>query len=927
MKQEKIDRVLQLIKNDKPLEDHLFKTLAITDNPFPLLRPLEDAGYFRPENNLAPIEVPNKKGYFTIPHWNVLGYLKNVATYNNKDFDNEVTNILIEIINSIIDYRTDTGERIDNYRTDWILTKIIFLLPIEKIKTKHFEFIKTALKSKWDTTLISSEIGKSFIPVLLKNNSKDLLLELLEILLEYQINDNKDYDKYMPIVDSYWLKEALKYHKKSIAQLCALEAAEIALGKISEIIKKDESQFSDICIPTIEDHPQSTFPDGYECQLVHFVRDMLELSASDQILEITKKLLNGEHPIFKRLAIHIINYCYNDLNELFWNWKDNPLNERLIKHELYELIKNNCTSFNKSQIDIILKWIEEKDYYISDEIKDDEKRVEQIKSYRKKEWLSALLNTKDKDVTDLYDKYYRINPAKLDYPGFDYWIESGCGTVSPIEETDLLTKSNDEIVDYIISFKEISGWKKPTVDGLARTLNKCVSDSPQKFTDNIKPFLSVQRVYQHALLWGFSDAWRANKDFEWKSLLSFISEILKSDNFWNEEYADKGFHYRNWIISQIADLINDGTKNNNHAFGTELLPDAEKILLLLAEKTVADSHEMHDIVTTVLNSVKGKIFTAMINYSLRYARINSKDKEERWVETIKNDFTNRLDRNIESSLDFSVVLGEYLPNLYHLDEEWTISNINRIFLKTDDTYWHAAFTGYLFYASRVYVHLYKLLTQNSHYEKALNTNFEDEHITERVAQHICIAYLEDWEKLEDDASLISKLIKSDNTKHLSAIISFFWMQRDHATDKIKIKIKPLWKKLHLRLSQFQEEKEYQKLISDISKWLVLVDEIDDDVFEWLKLSTKNIETNFNSHFFIEYLLKHVEKTPEKVGQLFIEIISNGFYPEYKQENIIQIITLLNSHNQNEIAIKICNLYMNEGFVFTRTTLESIRGQD
>jgi len=155
------------------------------------------------------------------------------------------------------------------------------------------------------------------------------------------------------------------------------------------------------------------------------------------------------------------------------------------------------------------------------------------------------------------------------------------------------------------------------------------------------------------------------------------------------------------------------------------------------------------------------------------------------------------------------------------------------------------------------------------------------------------------------------------------------MQRDHATDKIKIKIKikPLWKKLYLRLSQFQKEKEYQKLISDISKWLVLIDEIDGDVFEWLKLSTKNIETNFNSPHFIEYLLKHVEKTPEKVGQLFIEIISNGFYPDYEQENIIQIITSLNSHNQNEIAIKICNLYMNEGFTFTRTILESIRGQD
>jgi hypothetical protein len=65
------------------------------------------------------------------------------------------------------------------------------------------------------------------LPVLLKNNSKDLLLELLEILLEYRIDDNRHSEKYMPIVDSYWLKEALKHHKNSIAQLCALEAAEM----------------------------------------------------------------------------------------------------------------------------------------------------------------------------------------------------------------------------------------------------------------------------------------------------------------------------------------------------------------------------------------------------------------------------------------------------------------------------------------------------------------------------------------------------------------------------------------------------------------------------------------------------------------------------------------------------------------------------
>lgn len=924
MKQEKIDRVLQLIKNDKAQENHLFKTLATIDNPFPLLIPLKEAGYFSPEKNPAPIEVSNQKGYFTIPHWNILDYLENVATHNSKDPSNETTKILLEIINSIINYRTDTSERIDNYRTDWFLTKIIFLLPIENIITKHIEFIKTALESKWNTTLIAHEIGKSVLPSLLKNNAKSLLLKLLIILFEYKTYNNRHSDKYISIVDKYWLKEALKTNKKNIAKLCALEAADLALAKIFEIIKKDKSQFNKIWIPTIENHPQTSFPDRYECQLVHFIRDMFELSAPDEISEIIKNLLKEEHPIFKRLALHVINFYYIDLNELFWDWTHNPLNEVLVKHELYELIKNNCTSFNKPQIDVILKWIEEKDYYISDEIKDDKERVNKIIAYKKKEWFSALLNTKDKDVIDSYNEYNRINSAELDHPGFDYWSESGWGTVSPIEETDFLTKSNNEIVDYLNSFKEENGWNKPTVDGLADTLKKCVSDNPQKFIDNIKPFLGVQQVYQHALLWGFSDAWHANKEFEWKSLLLFISEILKSDTVWNEEYTDKGYHYRNWIISQTADLINDGTKSDNHAFNAELLPEAEEILLLLVQKVKSDIHGEHDIVTSVLNSVKGKIFTAMVNYSLRYARLYYKDKEERWIKTIKNDFTNRLDRNIDSSLDFSVVLGEYLPNLYYLDKEWTISNINKIFLKTDNTYWHAAFTGYLFYSSNVYSHLYKLLTQNNHYKKALNTAFEDEHSSERVAQHICVAYLNDWEKLEDNKSLISQLIKCDNIKHLSAIISFFWMQRDHLTDKIKNKIKPLWKKLYLKSKLHQEEKKYQIVISDLSKWLVLIDEIDNDVFKWLELSTKHIETNFNSSFFIEYLLKHVKKTPEKVGQLFIEMLNHGFYPDYKKEHITEIITTLNSHNQKENAIKICNLYMNNGFVFTRPILETIR---
>ena len=235
----------------------------------------------------------------------------------------------------------------------------------------------------------------------------------------------------------------------------------------------------------------------------------------------------------------------------------------------------------------------------------------------------------------------------------------------------------------------------------------------------------------------------------------------------------------------------------------------------------------------------------MINYSLRCARLYRKEQGERWVEAIKEDFDKRLNREVEPSFEFSVILGEYLANLYYVDEDWVKSNINRIFPKDNDAHWRAAFTGYLFNSSTVYAKLYSLLRANEHYTKGLETNFSDHHIEERLVQHICLGYIEEWEKLDDGKSLITKLIKNRNVDQLSAIVSFFWMQRDKLTDKIKVKVKPLWKTLFYVLSKNDENTEYQKVIANLSKWLSLIDEVDEQTLEWLKLSAK-YQTNYTS---------------------------------------------------------------------------------
>jgi len=66
------------------------------------------------------------------------------------------------------------------------------------------------------------------------------------------------------------------------------------------------------------------------------------------------------------------------------------------------------------------------------------------------------------------------------------------------------------------------------------------------------------------------------------------------------------------------------------------------------------------------------------------------------------------------------------------------------------------------------------------------------------------------------------------------------------------------------------------------------------------------------------------KPLDKVADLYLEMLNRGFYPDYKKENILEIIAKLNANNLKEKAVQICNLYLNKGFEFTRSILEEIQ---
>lgn len=915
MSDDKTSKILQLIRNNEPQRNHLFKKLATTGNPFPLLKPLYEEGYFEGIKNPEPKEVPDQKGFFTIPYWNVLGYLENVAKQNSKNPSKDVTKILLEIIKSISNYRNpETEERIDNYHTDVSVVRIIMNLPINKITEQHVDFIGISLESNWKG-LVPVEIGKTVLPRLIDSKRKKFLLKLLDIILRYKKKEAISVDKYESVMEEYWLKEALKKYKPKIAELCGIEAAKIAIDKIQAITSESNSEFSYIYIPSIEDHEQIWFPDKYECQLVHFVRDMLQFSQPSQVRGLVENLFKKEHPIFKRIGFHTINYHYKELNDLFWNWRGNPLEKNLCKHEIYELINANCLGFLGTQMDKLLDWIKNKEYYVSDEAKANGVEEEVI-AWRKKEWFWACMKSGHKLIQESFDKYDKIAPGELKHPGWPSWHETLEGERSPITQNELTEKSNQEIIKYLNEYEFEEGWGKPTQDGLAYHFQQFVAEEPERFANDMLSFLNIETTYQLPLLRGLRDAWNKEKDFEWDGIIEFMGKIIEPEQFWAKEYGDKEYDYRNAIISAIADLITGGTNKDSHAFEARLLPQTERILLNIASRDYTEKAKLNDLISKVINSTKYNIFSAILNYSLRYARLYGKDKKVKWPKCIKSDFEKRLDKTIEPSLYYSATLGMYLVNLNYLDKEWVTTNINKIFPKRRISHWKATFTGYLHYTAGLYEDVYFLLRKNGHYSKALKANFDD-YETEHIVQHICIGHLRDWEELDDPKSLISKLLDKETNEELYEIVHYLWSQRDTKAEVLKEKIKPLWKKLFEILSKYEGNQEYAKTIADLYLWLTLIDEIDDDVLKWMEFSVKHVKASHQVLFLVEYLLKHVVKTPENVGKMYLTMLNKNIYPDYKKDDIQKLVQILYDQGKTEIASQISRSYLAKGYEFLR----------
>jgi len=897
------DELLQYVKTDQSHKNHLYKILAETNNPLPWLKFLYKRRCFSPDKNPNPIE--SESGYYRVLYWRILGYLENVAKVNSNTTCENSTNLLIQIIDEFVTFQNKIEDRIDNNYTDWIITKVIFSLPIYKIKDDYFDFVRPALKTKWDTDSIAHEFVETIFPKLIEQHATSHILKLLDIIFEYYQPKERTFEDYVGRIEPFWLHEILTKNKIGLAQLCSYEAAKIALQKVNEICEKDSSQFNNIWISAIEREDDFYSKDRYDREIIGFIRDMLERCKIDKIKEMVPKLICCDHPIFNRIAIHIINHHYSELNEIFWNLDYNPLGKDPLKHECQMLLDSHNSCFNDEQISQFIEWIEDDIYYIPDNPDITQEEKDSYLACSKLRWLFSFAKTENRDIAELYQKYHYICPYDDIEPYGESSITAFSGEVSSITVEEFSEMTTDQIVKYLVEFKEENGIKKPSSRGLAQTFEEFIQNNAEAAIIDISLFKSIPFIYQNALLAGLNTHFKNSEINGFDKIQSFISTLIKSDIFWDYEMNNHDRMYRDQIVSSICEFIVKGIKTNTVFSDSNQNLAIVDILIFLGENLKPYVREPNEYLDFAFISPQQTVYRAMFEYII---------KNQEWNKEIKQFIEEIINCTDEESRDFFYTFGRFFSNLYYFDKEWVNEHIDKIF-DVGTSNWTVAFAGYLLRLNPTQ-EIFRLMKQHGDYSKAIRV-FNNESITQRnLLNHICLGYINGEDAIEGSNSLIIQYISKNNTNQIINLIHSIWyIGKEKPLDESqKERIRQLWKYILNRFSDAGVSEDNKQIVAAMCDWIVIFDTIDDELFNWLKQSIHN---NHRGHslFITEYLLTFIEINPKEVGKLVALYIENETLYLYKQENITEIVKKLYDLDYLKLADKICNLTLQRNEYF------------
>lgn len=204
--------ILDLI-NDEHYKNYFFKQVTALH----WYHVLKAGKHFDAINAPGP-KPAEQAGFYSIPWWNVLAYLEEISNQVTTPGNEKYIDELLQIVRDVSIYEGTDGQHVDNYYTWRSFVLILFNIPREKIPIDIIELIPIWLSSKFDASLVGSELGLKLLPKFLSGNPSpeditkaerivDFITQVKSVQLDEEgVRIYKKKKEKMLVIDSYWIK-------------------------------------------------------------------------------------------------------------------------------------------------------------------------------------------------------------------------------------------------------------------------------------------------------------------------------------------------------------------------------------------------------------------------------------------------------------------------------------------------------------------------------------------------------------------------------------------------------------------------------------------------------------------------------------------------------------------------------------------------
>ncbi len=897
---------------------------------------LSREGFFVPGNNPRH-EIDEEEGTVNIPYWPATEYLVAASIElidpSNEEYAKKILNLIREVTSHA------QSEKYSNYKTWWQFSKIITNIPLHLIDIEDIKLINYWLDDPYDRGLVFEQLGEVWLPKLLENadqNSSQFTLRLIDCLYKTSFIHKKvgTYEKIEPM-----FRPDLWYVKKVTEKVAILAGFKLGLppveyfqGKLIEILKElDNDKFSYIWRPAIEKHPQNRSSgdainlliDAYRDSLLGFVDKDIE-----QAIHYINSIFVNPYQTLIRVVIYVVNERFDVSKDLVDLILVAGHLRGIFQHELRHLLHNHYTKFTPDQKTNIIELIE------GLEILSDKGIMEETPTaYKRSIWLSAIKDY-DEQATQLYKKYVSITNAEPEHPDFGFYTSVGwVKAQSPIPVEHLLSLDIDSLIETMNTYESTGRADELSREGLINSFKEVVKTRADEFYREFPKFINGDVALIYPILESYRELWDKNRELPWadiwSSLLDFCAEIIARHDYWAENETSEDRHVianKRRIISEIGQLIKEGTKSDDHAFDKKYLPGAKEVLLVILDRQKGEEIKKNDdAVMVAINSPRGHCIEALVNLTLRACRLADKESGEHsqaWSQFVTV-YNTELKRSGQYKYEFITLLANYILNFLYLSSAWTLSNLDSIFDQSDYQKWLCAMQGYS-YVDKIHKDVYTHLKVKGDFLKALDDENIQDHVREKVIQNIVVAYIQGCEDIDDPESMIALLLNRNKYIELQQVIWFLWTLREEDITGLKEKVFNLWPKF-LEITDV-ESKEGRKLFSQLCYWAAFIDKIDATTEKWLMQIAPYAEEGYNSPYLLESLATISESQPLDVQKIWLKMI-NPSIRDYPPDAIQKILRdMITSGPEGERKAKeVVDAYLKQGIERPSIFLKEIKG--